>query len=193
MLPGAITFRVASESRSLRLLERANGITFRAFSGTKLKPTLNRPGNPPYFPGLPGRLALGIFSERTSRNRGRQPDRSNTSNAGDGEKQEGHALMRVLVVENERRLGENIAAMLREQSSYAVDLSRDGEDGRQMAMTNPYDLVVLDRLYDFGSESFSNVVEVHISMLRRKLDPGPTYKLIHTVRGQGYVLGERPR
>lgn len=226
--------------------------------------------------------------------------------------------MRVLVVEDEVRLARNIAAMLREQASYAVDVSTDGEDGRHMAQTNPYDLIVLDlmlpridglsvlrdlrkkgiatpvliltardattdivggldlgcddyltkpfemaeliarckalirrshgcsapavkvgplsidtgshrvalggkpvalhameyrlleylamragqivskediveHLYDFGSENFSNVVEVYVSTLRRKLDPGPKHLLIHTVRGQGYLLGDLPQ
>jgi DNA-binding response OmpR family regulator len=49
---------------------------------------------------------------------------------------------------------------------------------------------ILEHLYDFNSENFSNVVEVYISSLRRKLDPGPPHKLIHTVRGAGYMLGE---
>lgn len=49
---------------------------------------------------------------------------------------------------------------------------------------------ILDHLYDFGTENFSNVIEVYISSLRRKLDPGPQHKLIHTVRGAGYMLGE---
>ena len=226
--------------------------------------------------------------------------------------------MRVLIVEDEIRLARNIAAMLREQASYAVDISTDGEDGQHMALTNPYDLILLDlllpkidgftilrnlrqkgvptpvlvltakdatqdivggldlgcddyltkpfemaelmarckalvrrshgqptpvlkigllavntasgrvtlnekpvplhameyrlleylamrtgqivsktdileHLYDFGSENFSNVVEVYISTLRRKLDPGPGHQLIHTVRGQGYLLGEFPK
>ncbi|MFA6133113.1 MAG: response regulator transcription factor [Phycisphaerae bacterium] len=223
--------------------------------------------------------------------------------------------MRVLIVEDEPRLAQNVAQLLREQGSFAVDISYDGEDGRHLAMTNPYDLVILDlmlpkvngltilkdlraagrgspvliltardgtdnvvagldlgcddyltkpfemgellarckalirrchgqptpamtigkltlnsashrvtfdgkpvplhameyrlleylamrtgaivskaeildHLYGFDSENFSNVVEVYISTLRRKIDPGPTHKLIHTVRGQGYILGE---
>jgi DNA-binding response OmpR family regulator len=49
---------------------------------------------------------------------------------------------------------------------------------------------ILEHLYDFDSENFSNVIEVYISSLRRKLDPGPGHKLIHTVRGAGYMLGE---
>ena len=47
---------------------------------------------------------------------------------------------------------------------------------------------ILEHLYDFDTENFSNVVEVYISSLRRKLDPGPQHKLIHTIRGAGYKL-----
>ncbi len=52
--------------------------------------------------------------------------------------------MRVLIVEDEVRLARNVASVLGEVAGYAVDLSHDGEDGRHMAMTNPYDLVILD-------------------------------------------------
>ena len=51
---------------------------------------------------------------------------------------------------------------------------------------------ILEHLYDFGSENLSNVIEVYISSLRRRFDPGPRHRLIHTVRGQGYVLGALP-
>jgi two-component system response regulator PhoP len=220
--------------------------------------------------------------------------------------------MRVLIVEDERRLAENIARSLRESAGYAVDLCFDGEEGLYMAENNPYDLLVLDlmlpkldgltllkrlrrteakvpvlvltardekdsivrllnagaddyvakpfdlgeliarakalirrgkghsaavlkvadieistadltvrrngepvtltameyrvleylahrsgavvsktelleHLYDFNWERFSNVIEVYISGLRRKLEHGDT-KLIHTLRGQGYML-----
>lgn len=221
--------------------------------------------------------------------------------------------MRVLIVEDERRLAENIARSLRESASYAVDVAVDGEDGLYMAQSNPYDLVVLDlmlpkvdgltllkrlraggaetpvliltarddkesvvtllnagaddyvakpfdlgellarakalirrgkgqsaailkvgdieintanlsvrrkgelvtltameyrvleylahrpgavvsktelleHLYDFNWERFSNVIEVYISGLRRKLEDNSGTKLIHTLRGQGYML-----
>ena len=221
--------------------------------------------------------------------------------------------MRVLIVEDERRLAENIARSLRESASYAVDVALDGEDGLYMAQSNPYDLVVLDlmlpkvdgltllkrlradgvetpvlvltarddkesvvtllnagaddyvakpfdlgellarakalirrgkgqsaavlkvgdieintadlsvrrkgelvtltameyrvleylahrpgavvsktelleHLYDFNWERFSNVIEVYISGLRRKLEDNNETKLIHTLRGQGYML-----
>ena len=226
--------------------------------------------------------------------------------------------MRVLIVEDEIRLARNVAKALRETASFAVDISTDGEDGRHQALSNPYDLIVLDlmlpkvsgldilqhlrrdgnrvpvliltardttddvikglslgsddyltkpfdmgeliarcqalvrrnydrpdpvvsvgelsvdtssrvvtfqgrpvilpameyrlleylvlragqvvtkaeivdHLYDFNAENFSNVVEVYISALRKKLDPGPGHRLIHTVRGQGYLVGEMLR
>ena len=226
--------------------------------------------------------------------------------------------MRVLIVEDEIRLARNVAKALTETASFAVDIARDGEDGLHQALSNPYDLIVLDlmlpkvsgleilrrlrhtgsrtpvliltarsatedvvhglnlgsddyltkpfdmgeliarcralirrnydrpdpvlalgdlsvdtsshavtfqdrpvslpameyrlleylllrvgqvvtkeeiieHLYDFNAENFSNVVEVYISALRKKLDSGPEHRLIHTIRGQGYLLGERPQ
>jgi len=47
---------------------------------------------------------------------------------------------------------------------------------------------LLEHLYDYNWEKFSNVIEVYISGLRRKLNKGSTAPLIHTYRGQGYVL-----
>ena len=221
--------------------------------------------------------------------------------------------MRVLIVEDERRLAENVARSLRESAGYAVDVTFDGEEGLYMAVSNPYDLILLDlmlpkmdglsvlrairrsgsavpvlvltardekesvvallnagaddyvakpfdlgelmarakalirrgkgqsaallkvadleistadltvrrkgkaisltameyrvleylahregavvpktelleHLYDFNWERFSNVIEVYISGLRRKLDDTGDVKLIHTLRGQGYML-----
>ncbi|HEV2646815.1 MAG TPA: response regulator transcription factor [Acidobacteriaceae bacterium] len=47
---------------------------------------------------------------------------------------------------------------------------------------------LLEHLYDFNWEKFSNVVEVYISGLRKKIDAGAGTKLIHTLRGHGYML-----
>jgi DNA-binding response OmpR family regulator len=47
---------------------------------------------------------------------------------------------------------------------------------------------LLEHLYDYNWEKFSNVIEVYISGLRRKIDDHHAIKLIHTVRGHGYVL-----
>jgi DNA-binding response OmpR family regulator len=226
--------------------------------------------------------------------------------------------MRVLIVEDEIKIARNITKVLDEEYSWAVDISTDGEDGRHMAMTNPYDLIILDlglpkidgieilkylrkngkttpvliltarddtrdivqglesgsddyivkpfdmrelmarcqalvrrsygrvdpvikiaglsintakhqvifmkkpiqlsameyrlleylamragevvskadiieHLYSFDSENFSNVVEVYISSLRKKLGSVQGGVVINTLRNQGYVLGELPR
>ncbi len=42
--------------------------------------------------------------------------------------------------------------------------------------------------YDFGGES--NIIEVYIRYLRQKLEVEGEERLIHTVRGMGYVLRE---
>jgi two-component system, OmpR family, response regulator len=52
--------------------------------------------------------------------------------------------MRILVIEDERRLAQNVAVSLREAAGFAVDVSYDGEDGLFMADSNPYDLIILD-------------------------------------------------
>jgi DNA-binding response OmpR family regulator len=49
---------------------------------------------------------------------------------------------------------------------------------------------IWDHVYDAADEPWSNVLDVHISHLRRKIDHGRTVKLIHTRRGQGYLLGD---
>jgi len=52
--------------------------------------------------------------------------------------------MRVLIIEDHAGLAKNVARALRESAAYAVDLSADGHDGLFMALSAPYDLLVLD-------------------------------------------------
>lgn len=52
--------------------------------------------------------------------------------------------MRVLIVEDEPRLAENIASALREGPGYAVDIALDGVDGFDLGASGNYDLIVLD-------------------------------------------------
>ncbi len=47
---------------------------------------------------------------------------------------------------------------------------------------------IWDRIYDFGLTRNSNVVDVYIGYLRRKLECYGGSRLIHTRRGMGYVL-----
>ena len=47
-----------------------------------------------------------------------------------------------------------------------------------------------NHVWDFDYEGGTNVVDVYIRYLRKKIDEGNPRKLIHTVRGMGYVLRE---
>jgi two-component system, OmpR family, copper resistance phosphate regulon response regulator CusR len=50
--------------------------------------------------------------------------------------------------------------------------------------------MILDRVWDMDYDGGSNLVEVYINYLRRKVDQDFEPKLIQTVRGSGYVLRE---
>jgi DNA-binding response OmpR family regulator len=52
--------------------------------------------------------------------------------------------MRVLVVEDEPRLAENIAQAMRDGPGFAVDVCHDGEEALLFCAANEYDLVLLD-------------------------------------------------
>ena len=51
--------------------------------------------------------------------------------------------------------------------------------------------VIFDRVWDYDFGPRSNALEVYVSYLRRKLEAGGEPRLIHTVRGVGYVLREQ--
>ncbi|MFM7370959.1 MAG: winged helix-turn-helix domain-containing protein, partial [Sphaerospermopsis kisseleviana] len=45
-----------------------------------------------------------------------------------------------------------------------------------------------EHVWDFDFSSDSNVVDVYVGYLRRKIDRGSDQPLLHTVRGVGYCL-----
>ena len=49
---------------------------------------------------------------------------------------------------------------------------------------------IQQQLWDEDYDGSSNIVAVYINYLREKIDSGFRVKLIHTVRGSGYVLRE---
>jgi DNA-binding response OmpR family regulator len=49
---------------------------------------------------------------------------------------------------------------------------------------------IWEHVYDFSSIPGSNVIDVYVRLLRRKIERHDWPRLIHTRRGQGYVLGE---
>ena len=50
---------------------------------------------------------------------------------------------------------------------------------------------IWEQLYDFNQDPESNVVDVFVAYLRRKIEREGKPKLIHTRRGMGYILEER--
>ncbi len=53
--------------------------------------------------------------------------------------------MRILIVEDDHKIAQAVKRGL-ERQSFAVDMSHDGDSGIAMATTEPYDLVILDRM-----------------------------------------------
>jgi two-component system copper resistance phosphate regulon response regulator CusR len=52
--------------------------------------------------------------------------------------------------------------------------------------------LIAEQVWDMRLDSDTNVVDVHVRRLRSKVDDPFAKKLIHTVRGVGYVLEDRP-
>jgi len=52
--------------------------------------------------------------------------------------------------------------------------------------------IVTSQVWDMNFDSDTNVVEVAVKRLRAKIDNPFEKKLLHTVRGMGYVMEERP-
>ena len=50
--------------------------------------------------------------------------------------------------------------------------------------------MLLEGVWDYNFDPQTNVVDVHVSKLRRELDTDGARPLIHTVRGAGYVLSD---
>jgi two-component system response regulator MprA len=76
----------------------------------------------------------------------------------------------------------------------AVDLTAKEYELLELFMRHPRQVltreVIFDRVwgYDFGGER--NIIEVYVRYLRQKTEAGGEPRLLHTVRGVGYVLRE---
>lgn len=81
-----------------------------------------------------------------------------------------------------RRSGNPIELTAREYALLEILALRTGEVVTRSEIWN--------HVYDFLSDTQSNVVDVYIGYLRKKIERPEWPKLIHTRRGQGYLLGE---
>lgn len=48
--------------------------------------------------------------------------------------------------------------------------------------------MIAEHVWDYSFDSTTNVIDVYVNYLRKKIDTGRKRKLIHTLRGVGYVL-----
>ncbi len=50
--------------------------------------------------------------------------------------------------------------------------------------------MIAEQVWDYTFDTFTNIIDVYVNYLRKKIDRGFDKKLIHTVRGVGYMLKE---
>ena len=81
------------------------------------------------------------------------------------------------------RAGKRLDLTPKEFSLLSLLLRRSGE---VLSRT-----MIAEQVWDMNFNSDSNVVDVHVRRLRMKMDDPFEKKLIHTVRGVGYVLEDR--
>lgn len=113
---------------------------------------------------------------RTLLRRGATPTQETTLNLAD--------LRLDLIRRRVERAGLRIDLTAKEFALLELLLRRQGE-------VLPKSLIA-SQVWDMNFDSDTNVIEVAIRRLRLKVDDAHDNKLIHTVRGMGYVLEERP-
>jgi len=50
--------------------------------------------------------------------------------------------------------------------------------------------MIAENVWDYTFDSFTNIIDVYVNYLRKKVDRNYEKKLIHTVRGKGYIFKE---
>jgi DNA-binding response OmpR family regulator len=75
-----------------------------------------------------------------------------------------------------------------------VDLTAKEYGLLEYFMRNPNQVLtrtmIADHVWDYTFDSFTNIIDVYVNYLRKKIDRDAPVKLIHTVRGVGYILKE---
>jgi heavy metal response regulator len=80
------------------------------------------------------------------------------------------------------------------RSDSEIDLTAKEYALLEFFMRNPETTLtrtmIAEHVWDYTFDSFTNIIDVYVNYLRKKVDRDYTNKLIHTVRGIGYVLKE---
>jgi two-component system response regulator MprA len=78
----------------------------------------------------------------------------------------------------------------------SISLTRTEFSLLEMLMTNPRRVLtrsrILEEVWGYDFPTSGNALEVYVGYLRRKTEAEGESRLIHTVRGVGYVLRETP-
>jgi two-component system copper resistance phosphate regulon response regulator CusR len=81
-----------------------------------------------------------------------------------------------------------------ERAGQVIDLSTKEFALLQFLMENSGKVIsrmeISEKVWDIHFDTTTNVIDVHINRLRKKIDHGFDLKLIQTVRGSGYTLGQ---
>jgi len=80
------------------------------------------------------------------------------------------------------------------RSDREIDLTAKEYALLEYFMRNPNQTLtrtmIAEHVWDYTFDSFTNIIDVYVNYLRKKVDRDYEKKLIHTVRGIGYVLKE---
>ncbi len=80
------------------------------------------------------------------------------------------------------------------RSDKEIDLTAKEYGLLEYFMRNPNEVLtramIAEHVWDYTFDSFTNIIDVYVNYLRKKVDRDFETKLIHTVRGVGYVLKE---
>lgn len=75
-----------------------------------------------------------------------------------------------------------------------IDLTAKEYSLLEYLMRNPNQVLtrtmIAEHVWDYTFDSFTNIIDVYVNYLRKKIDRDAEKKLIHTVRGVGYILKE---
>lgn len=80
------------------------------------------------------------------------------------------------------------------RSDKSIELTAKEYGLLEYFMRNPNQVLtramIAEHVWDYTFDSFTNIIDVYVNYLRKKVDKDHTKKLIHTIRGVGYVLKE---
>ncbi|PLX95547.1 MAG: DNA-binding response regulator [Desulfuromonas sp.] len=80
------------------------------------------------------------------------------------------------------------------RSDKEIDLTAKEYGLLEYFMRNPNQVLtrtmIAEHVWDYTFDSFTNIIDVYVNYLRKKIDKDYNKKLIHTIRGVGYVLKE---